>query len=130
MDNKYNHIKELGFGGAVAQSRSIQGLVRVMGLFEKKYPGGCSVALKQLTSEGVEMDFSASPFAEKEGLNDFLDWLNLTDRFMQLESVLAWANEKGIDVELTKELMDEAKSILQVLYPEATLKESKGDEIE
>lgn len=115
-----NEFKDLGFAGAVSQSRSVQALVRVMNLFGAKYPGGCSISLSKGRDDGVEIHFGASDKqASEHGLDDFLGWLALTDQLILLEAIISSLRDRGAPAELINAMVEEAHLLVKKLYPDA-----------
>ena len=118
---------ELGFAGAVSQSRSIQGLARVLKLYAARHPGPCELRMK-MSGEGVEIDFGSGQAGAATGLDDFLRYLQQTDELMLLEAMVAILRDRRADEALIESLIEEAHELVAVLYPDARIvgKESHG----
>jgi hypothetical protein len=124
MDTQWS---ELGFAGALAQSRSIQSLARVLKLYAQKYPGECQLIFKNGPDGGIEIDFGSSDAGAATGLEDFMRYLQQTDDLMLLESIIENLRDRRADEALIDSLIDEAKDLVGVLYPEALILEEGRD---
>lgn len=117
MDEK---VGNLGFGPALAQSRTVQGVLRALNLFGEKYPGVCTLVFKRVDENGVEVDFgTAHKRASKDGLDDFLSMVTQTDELMLLEAMVSNLRDRGADPALVAAFVDEAAALVEKLYPKA-----------
>ena len=108
----------LGFAGALAQSRSVQGLVRAMNLFAQKHPGACCFKFDRLGPEGVEINFGTSNTAAAgAGLADAIRFLSLTEELMLTQAMIANLQDRRADPDLIGVLVDEARDLVKTLYP-------------
>lgn len=108
----------LGFAGALAQSRSVQGLVRAMNLFAERHPGDCSFKFDRRGAEGVEINFGTSnKAAAEDGLGDAIRLLSLTEDLMLIQSMIANLRDRRADPALINALVDEARDLVKALYP-------------
>lgn len=104
---------------ALAQSRSVQGLVRVLNLFGTKYSGTCCFKFDRHNAEGVEINFGTSDKgAARDGLPDMIRMLALTDELMMLEAMISNLRDRGAESRLIDELVSEAHGLIAQLYPD------------
>lgn len=113
---------EVDVAAAFSQSRSMQGLVRVLNLFGAKYPGMCCFNFVRESAEGVEIDFGAHDKAASEhGLRDMTRMLALTDELMLLEAMISNLRDRQADAALISDLIDDAHKIIKQLYPDVEI---------
>ena len=114
-----NDLENLGFAGALAQSRSVQSIIRVLDLFATKHPGICTFEFKREQAQGVEVNFgtSSSSGGTEVGLSDLLRLISGTEQLMLLEAMIASLRDKRADAVLIETLVVEAEALAKALYP-------------
>jgi hypothetical protein len=116
----------LGFAGALAQSRSVQALVRTMNLFAETHEGACSFKFERHGPEGVEINFGTSnKGASERGLNDVIAVLSMTEELMLLQAMIANLQDRKADHVLINALVDEAHVLIKKLYPSMSIAEGE-----
>lgn len=117
-----SELEKLGFAGALAQSRSVQGVIRVLDLFANKHPGLCLFEFKRAEAQGVEVNFGTSSASGGgggggAGLADLLRMVELTDQLMLLEAMISSLRDRRVDPVLIEALVLEAEGVARALYP-------------
>lgn len=114
-----NDLENLGFAGALAQSRSVQSIIRVLDLFATKHPGVCTFEFKREQAQGVEVNFgtSSSSGGTETGLSDLLRLISGTEQLMLLEAMIASLRDRRADSVLVEKLVVEAEALAKALYP-------------
>lgn len=110
---------ELGFAGALAQSRAMQSIVRVMQLYSQMHPGDCSFVFKKgADDDGVAIDFgTANETGSSSGLADLLSLVEMTDQLLLLEAMISNLRDRRADRELIDDLIGEATVLIRKMYP-------------
>ena len=104
------------FAERVALSKSVQGLVRALGLFQKKWPGDAIIKISA-NEEGAVVDFGCDR-KHGEAHDSFADLLEKVDRLMQLETAIDYLRGAGAPEAAIDKAVEEAMEIASGLYPE------------
>lgn len=103
------------FAQKLAQSKSMQGLVRALGLFAKRHPDGGSVKVQWMDG-GASVDFGAGASAAERGPMDFIEALEKTEELMFLEQVIDRLKGWGGQAELIDSLVEQAEKLAREIY--------------
>lgn len=110
---------ELTFAQRVANTPSVQALVRAMDVFRRKYNDVCVIELKQ-ESGGIVVSFGTNH--ANDGHEKFLKILEESERLSELVQEFKYAQVFGAPKEHVEQIEAKALEIGQSLYPETTFK--------
>lgn len=104
-----------GVAQALANSRSMQGVVRVLNLYGGHFGGNCELRFVRHGDSGVEVNLGSSNTQIDE--HKFSEWLVKTDELMLLEAMISSLRDRHADSKLISDLIDEANALVLSLYP-------------
>lgn len=104
-----------GVAQALANSRSMQGVVRVLNLYGGRLGGNCELRFVRHGDSGVEINLGSSNTHIDEP--KFSEWLAKTDELMLLEAMISSLKDRNADSKLISDLVDEANALVLSLYP-------------
>ena len=123
-------MENTSYAQKLALSKSVQGIVRALGIFTKTHAGLSCVKIEN-HEDGALVDFGTRSVEGADAHDEFAYTLGQVDRLIYLEQSIELLREVGADPIHADKMAEEANLIVARLYPHLIDKKSsinKGDD--